>query len=516
MRMREFAGFGRFGVPVFAVALILTGCHKTDQQNAEQAQSQPAEDPAAANLAPASNVTRTASNQNPPPPPADNGSSQDAEQAEDQTQYPSQGQDQYANQPADNSGYDETAYDVAPQPPPELPDYDQPPCPGDNYIWTPGYWSYAPQGYYWVPGAWVLAPFVGALWTPGYWGYEQNRYRWHPGFWGRHVGYYGGIDYGHGYNGRNYEGGYWRNNQFYYNRDVTRVNETVIHNVYNYKVVNNYNTTRVSYDGGRGGLNVRPTSQQEEARRETHIAPLPVQRQLVQTARQNRDQFADVNHGHPQRVAESQPMNGGRPAPAPNPQRFHPTPEPRQAIGQPGENNRVGSRAPAGGERQLSHQPAQQPRNEQERRYPTGQNGAQTEAHPTPRPGEVPRQVNPSEPRAEQQQPQREHQRTSEQRLAGQEQSRPAPQAHPAQPRPEQQQRPDQEATPQQHQQRSEQQPRTDSQQRPQMEHRSAVQPKTEQRTQQEQRQQQEQRPQQEHTRQSHQENRPGGNEHPQ
>ena len=26
--------------------------------------------------------------------------------------------------------------------PPELPVYEQPVCPGDGYIWTPGYWAW--------------------------------------------------------------------------------------------------------------------------------------------------------------------------------------------------------------------------------------------------------------------------------------------------------------------------------------------------------------------------------------
>src|SRR5215472_18925874 len=42
--------------------------------------------------------------------------------------------------------------------PPALPVYEQPYCPGEGYIWTPGYWAYGPDGYYWVPGTWVLAP----------------------------------------------------------------------------------------------------------------------------------------------------------------------------------------------------------------------------------------------------------------------------------------------------------------------------------------------------------------------
>jgi WXXGXW repeat (2 copies) len=47
-------------------------------------------------------------------------------------------------------------------PPPALPVYDQPVCPGDGYVWTPGYWDRADDSadYYWVPGTWVLAPEV--------------------------------------------------------------------------------------------------------------------------------------------------------------------------------------------------------------------------------------------------------------------------------------------------------------------------------------------------------------------
>ena len=59
--------------------------------------------------------------------------------------------------------------------PPALPVYEQPVCPGDGYIWTPGYWAYddSISDYYWVDGAWVLAPEEGYLWTPGYWGWNS-------------------------------------------------------------------------------------------------------------------------------------------------------------------------------------------------------------------------------------------------------------------------------------------------------------------------------------------------------
>src|SRR5271165_6752696 len=48
--------------------------------------------------------------------------------------------------------------------PPALPVYSQPLCPGPGYIWTPGYWAWAPGGYYWVPGTWAVPPQVGFLW----------------------------------------------------------------------------------------------------------------------------------------------------------------------------------------------------------------------------------------------------------------------------------------------------------------------------------------------------------------
>src|SRR5580704_11141611 len=64
--------------------------------------------------------------------------------------------------------------------PPPLPVYDQPLCPGDGYIWTPGYWAYDDvDGYFWVPGAWVAPPEVGVLWTPPYWGFDGGYYGFH-------------------------------------------------------------------------------------------------------------------------------------------------------------------------------------------------------------------------------------------------------------------------------------------------------------------------------------------------
>src|ERR1700735_1336048 len=150
--------------------------------------------------------------------------------------------------------------------PPALPVYTQPICPGDGYIWTPGYWAWNGDDYYWVPGTWVIAPQIGFLWTPGYWGWGGGGYFWHGGYWGPHIGFYGGVNYGFGYFGHGYEGGYWNHNHFYYNRSVNNVNITNIHNTYNRSV--SYNReNRVSYNGGRGGINARPTSGEMAANR---------------------------------------------------------------------------------------------------------------------------------------------------------------------------------------------------------------------------------------------------------
>lgn len=192
--------------------------------------------------------------------------------------------------------------------PPALPVYAQPICPGPGYIWTPGYWAWSDDaGYYWVPGTWVMAP-VGMLWTPGYWGWGGGVYLWHPGYWGPHVGFYGGINYGYGYGGVGFVGGEWRRGAFYYNRSVTNVSVTNVTNVYNKTVVVN-NTSTVSYNGGTGGIPVRPSRQEEAYARESHMAPLAVQSEHQQAASRERQNFASENHGRPIVAATARPAD---------------------------------------------------------------------------------------------------------------------------------------------------------------------------------------------------------------
>lgn len=190
--------------------------------------------------------------------------------------------------------------------PPELPVYEQPVCPGDGYIWTPGYWAWDGEDYYWVPGTWVEAPEVGFFWTPAWWGWGGNAYVFHAGYWGPQIGFYGGINYGFGYFGHGYEGGRWDHGHFFYNRAVNNVNVTVVHNVYESRV-DNREVTRVSYNGGHGGIDARPTSAEESAERERHVGPVAAQTQHMDAARNNRELRASVNHGKPPVAATAKP-----------------------------------------------------------------------------------------------------------------------------------------------------------------------------------------------------------------
>ncbi|HUK59764.1 MAG TPA: YXWGXW repeat-containing protein [Stellaceae bacterium] len=201
--------------------------------------------------------------------------------------------------------------------PPPLPVYVQPAIPAPGYIWTPGYWAWGPDGYYWVPGTWVLPPAVGLLWTPGYWGWVDGVFRWHAGYWGPHVGFYGGVNYGFGYLGVGYEGGYWAHGAFFYNTAVNNVHNVQIHNVYTKTVVNN--TTRVSFNGGAGGLTARPNAQEQAAAHESHRAPTSLQTQHEHVASANPQLRASVNHGAPAASFAATPRPAQAPrAPAPH------------------------------------------------------------------------------------------------------------------------------------------------------------------------------------------------------
>jgi hypothetical protein len=294
-------------------------------------------------------------------------------------------------------------------PPPALPVYEQPLCPGEGYLWTPGYWAWDPDygDYYWVPGTWVLAPQPGYLWTPPYWGWNGVAFIFHEGYWGPHIGFYGGIDYGYGYPGRGYYGGRWERDRFYYNRSVNNVNVTQIHNVYNKTVINNVNVTRVSYNGGEGGVRERPNRQEEEAFRGRHIAAVSAQQQHIQEARADRALRASDNRGKPPIAATDRPgqfrgnvvaAREGRYNPPPNRATGN-RPENRPTANRP-ENARPDnnvSRAPEANRAPATARPDHRPEARNDR--PPNARGAENNNRPTyVHPNDLPKANRPDRP----------------------------------------------------------------------------------------------------------------------
>ncbi|ASU32179.1 YXWGXW repeat-containing protein [Mucilaginibacter xinganensis] len=186
--------------------------------------------------------------------------------------------------------------------PPALPVYSQPACPVEGYLWVPGYWAWSGDAndFYWVPGVWVSPPQPGLLWTPGYWGYEGDLYVFHRGYWGRHIGFYGGVNYGYGYSGSGFYGGRWEGNSFRYNTAVVNVNNTVVHNTYIDRtvIVNNTTVNNVSYNGP-GGVTAKPRPEEVRAMNESHIQPTVQQQSHEKVAQNNPAQFAKANNGRP-------------------------------------------------------------------------------------------------------------------------------------------------------------------------------------------------------------------------
>jgi hypothetical protein len=198
--------------------------------------------------------------------------------------------------------------------PPVLPVYEQPALPAPGYIWTPGYWAWDGSDYYWVPGTWVEPPQGGVLWTPGYWGWNDGLYVWNAGYWGPQVGYYGGVNYGYGYSGSGFEGGYWHGGAFFYNRSVANFGRVNIVNVYN-APVSRVAVSRVSFNGGEGGIRAQPTAAERVAMSAHHIEATPMQRQHEQHAASMPAMHMRQNGGHPQILTTQRAGDFAHPGP---------------------------------------------------------------------------------------------------------------------------------------------------------------------------------------------------------
>src|SRR6202000_928672 len=142
---------------------------------------------------------------------------------------------------------------------------------------------------------------------------------------------------------------------------VMRVNRTIIRNTYVDRRVIVNNVNRVSFNGGRGGLNARPTPYQMQAERQKRFGPVSTQSNQERFARDNKDNWASQNHGNPryaalQRPAASaadfnratpargyKPVSETRPAPGTKPGARPGTNPGTRPETRPGENARPGN-----------------------------------------------------------------------------------------------------------------------------------------------------------------------------
>ncbi len=307
--------------------------------------------------------------------------------------------------------------------PPPIPIYDQPPLPAPGYLWTPGYWAWDGMDYYWVPGGtWILPPVNGMLWTPGYWGWRNGLYVWNTGYWGPEVGFYGGIDYGYGYTGSGFQGGYWHGGAFFYNRSVANFGRVHIVNVYSAPAPR-WGRSRVSFNGGRGGLRAQPSERDRRAMNEHRGGLTAQQRDHQEHAQGMRDLHASQNGGRPQILTTQRPADFAHPGPGLH---NHQTPRPSggamQFQGGQGQGARVehqgaqsGGNSPAtrggpgrqagGGAPQVPSQEPVQPRPQVQ---PHPQFPAHQQVQPHPQPQHTPASPNAQGPRGPT--PQAQHQ----------------------------------------------------------------------------------------------------------
>lgn len=196
------------------------------------------------------------------------------------------------------TGDESTVTEKTNEAPPVLPEYTQPPCPEEGYLWTPGYWAWGTEGYYWVAGVWVHAPAADMVWTPGYWSHYNGYYGWHAGYWSNHIGYYGGINYGYGYTGFSFFGGKWKDGVFQYNTNIWTVNTDKIHHTYVGDEIHKPVENHASFNGP-GGITYRPMANEEAALKEKHNGATIEQLAHIDAALHDKRQYNHNNEGKP-------------------------------------------------------------------------------------------------------------------------------------------------------------------------------------------------------------------------
>jgi len=122
------------------------------------------------------------------------------------------------------------------------------------------------------------------------------------------VGYYGGLNYGHGYTGTGYQGGRWDHVVFFYNRAASNARVQVVHNrLYNSRLVNYASRGQVSFNGGPAGSSARPSLTERHLQATEHAAPRDEQLRHEHQALTTPTQRANGPHGQPQVAATPRP-----------------------------------------------------------------------------------------------------------------------------------------------------------------------------------------------------------------
>jgi WXXGXW repeat (2 copies) len=185
--------------------------------------------------------------------------------------------------------------------PPSLPSYEQPTIPAQGYLWVPGFWAWrkSVSDYFWVPGTWVRPPETGLLWTPPYWSRVEGGYAFHAGYWAAEVGFYGGIAYGFGYTGKDYQGGRWENGEFSYDRAFNNLGSVHITSAYGQTSAADENSSHVSYNGGRRGVPVGPSPHQQELINIRHVEATAEHQRHFELAAMDRSLYSKLNNGEP-------------------------------------------------------------------------------------------------------------------------------------------------------------------------------------------------------------------------
>jgi hypothetical protein len=77
----------------------------------------------------------------------------------------------------------QVVYEQAPPPPPAPVAEVVVACPGPEFVWLPGYYSYGPGGYFWISGRWALPPRHHSHYFAPHWEHGPRGYIWVGGAW---------------------------------------------------------------------------------------------------------------------------------------------------------------------------------------------------------------------------------------------------------------------------------------------------------------------------------------------